>query len=104
MNNNYYLFNNALNSPQPMWSLREAVQHLLTMKQTQEAVLAELEDFQALLQNEEREEDEDVVLEVMDFLTGWCSPHMTLSETPLPLSASPTFHHLSPVLAQPLAH
>ena len=25
-----------------------------------------------------RETDEDVVLEVMDFLTGWCSPHMRL--------------------------
>lgn len=103
MNNNFYLFNQALKSPQAMWSLREAVQYLLTQKRTREAVLAELEDFQALLQKEEREEDEDVVLEVMDFLTGWCSPQMALSETLLPQSPSPTFPHLSPVLAQPIA-
>lgn len=25
-----------------------------------------------------REDDEDVVLEVMDFLTGWSSPHVRL--------------------------
>lgn len=80
-------FNDALNSPEPIWSLREAVQDLLTRGQMQEVVLAELENFQDMLQEEEREEDEDVVLEVMDFLTGWCSPHMTISERPLPALA-----------------
>lgn len=26
-----------------------------------------------------RDADEDAVLEVMDFLVGWCSPHMSLA-------------------------
>jgi len=26
-----------------------------------------------------RETDEDSLVEVMDFLTGWCSPHMSLA-------------------------
>ena len=36
-------------------------------------VLNDLEEFRELLR--EHGEDEDVVLDVMDFLTGWCSPH-----------------------------
>lgn len=76
-------FNQALKSPQPIWSLREVVQDLLAQGRRRETVLADLEYFQDVLQEKEREEDEDIVLEVMDFLTGWCSPHMTLAQPPL---------------------
>jgi hypothetical protein len=42
--------------------------------QTKEAILARLE---ALL-GSVSDEQEDVLLEVMDFLVGWCSPHMRI--------------------------
>ena len=40
-----------------------------------------IEDFEALrahFEQQGEEEREDAVLEAMDFLYGWCSPHMKL--------------------------
>jgi len=34
-----------------------------------------LEEFRLVLGSRGREDDQDVVLEVLDFLTGWCGPH-----------------------------
>jgi hypothetical protein len=47
-----------------------------------------------------REKDEDAVMDVMDFLVGWCSPHMRLStDSPTP-SADPSATN-GPVLPTP---
>lgn len=43
-----------------------------------ERLQEQLEALRARLRHEQREEDEDAVLEVLDFLTGWSSPHMTI--------------------------
>ena len=43
-----------------------------------EAILANMENLAFKLRETGREIEEDVVLDVMDFLIGWCSPHMSL--------------------------
>jgi hypothetical protein len=68
----------ALKSEQPLEHLRRIVQGLLAQGQDRDAILKELENFRNVLREMGREEDEDIVLEVMDFLVGWCSPHMKL--------------------------
>ena len=68
----------ALRSERPIWRLRDVVQSLLAQGQEREAVVAELEHFRCFLHAMGRDEDEDIVLEVMDFLVGWSSPHMKL--------------------------
>ena len=40
--------------------------------------LGVLERFRQQLHTQDREADEDKVLDVMDRLVGWCSPHTTL--------------------------
>jgi hypothetical protein len=71
-------FEKALQGGQPTTCLREVVRGLLAQGYTRQTVLDELETFRRLLQQSGRLEDEDVVLEVLDFLAGWCSPHMAL--------------------------
>lgn len=73
------LFEESLNTDQPTARLREAIHLLLKEpKRTRDALLAELEEFRTILRAHHRESDEDVVLEVMDFLVGWASPQATL--------------------------
>jgi hypothetical protein len=69
-------FAQVLHTQQPRVRLRETVRSLLDQDRTREALLADLEHFRGVLREAGRDEDEDVVLEVMDFLVGWCSPHM----------------------------
>jgi hypothetical protein len=72
----YNQYDEALRSDQPVLCLREVVQELLTEGQDRRALLVELEHLRGWLRETGREESEDVVLEVMDFVVGWCSPHM----------------------------
>jgi hypothetical protein len=71
-------FQAALASEEPREGLRQAVAHELEGGTSRENVLAQLEQLRADLRARGREDDEDVVLEVMDFVTGFCSPHMRL--------------------------
>ena len=68
----------ALASEKPLESLRRTVARELEAGVTRERLIAQLEELRADLRRSGREDDEDVVLEVMDFLTGWSSPHMRL--------------------------
>jgi hypothetical protein len=68
----------ALRSSQPVNELRNLVLHLLADGQTREAILGLLESARQQLRKVDREADEDTVMDVMDFLVGWCSPHMKL--------------------------
>lgn len=54
--------------------LRRAVEHELRAGTPGEQVVARLEALRAGLPDS----DEDVVLEVLDFVTGWCSPQVRL--------------------------
>lgn len=47
--------------------------------QSQDSILDFFDQARKALGAAGREADEDAVLEVMDFLVGWCSPHMDLS-------------------------
>jgi hypothetical protein len=68
----------ALACDQPLHRLRDTVRGLLDQGHARAAIVDELERFRAVLRRAGREDDEDVVLEVMDFLVGWSSPHMKL--------------------------
>ena len=68
----------ALRSSEPVKELRTVVLHLLADGQTRVAILEWLERARQQLRQAERETDEDAVMDVMDFLVGWCSPHMKL--------------------------
>ncbi|MBA2447479.1 MAG: hypothetical protein H0V51_05580 [Chloroflexi bacterium] len=71
-------YEQALRSEQPRECLTAVVRDLVTKGGHREAILIELEDLRRILQVEGRDGDEDVVLEVMDFLVGFCSPQMRI--------------------------
>lgn len=71
-------FYKALASDTPLESLRRAVADKLETGVPREQLVGELEELRLDLRRSGRQEDEDVVLEVMDFLTGFSSPHMRL--------------------------
>ncbi len=68
----------ALTSSEPVNELRNWLLQLLADGQTREAILELLEHARQQLRQANRETDEDAVMDVMDFLFGWCSPHMKL--------------------------
>ncbi len=71
-------FDGALYADRPLDVLREVVQSLLAASYDRQVMIENLTAFALELRAAEREADEDVVFDVLDFLTGWCSPHMKL--------------------------
>ncbi len=69
-------FDAALHSSQPLMQLRATVSALLDQDWTRDELLEQLEAFRETLALAGRDNDEDAVLEAMDFLVGWCSPHL----------------------------
>jgi hypothetical protein len=67
-------FRAALASENRLDDLRRAAEHALLAGTPREQVVARLGALRAGLPDS----DEDVVLEVLDFVTGWCSPHVRL--------------------------
>lgn len=60
-------------------ALRELAGELLRSGVPRDAVYQELEALRPLLAQEWGMEDaEDQVLDVMDYVAGWCSPHMKI--------------------------
>ena len=73
------VFELALRQPGPRdQNLAAMVKANLVAGQSRTDALAELTRFREELASAGRDEDEDVVLEVMDYLTGWASPHLKL--------------------------
>jgi hypothetical protein len=68
----------AVCAENPTERLSEVVRGLVSQGQQRGSIYAELEKLRTTLQKIGRDEAEDAVLEVMDFLTGWCSPHMKI--------------------------
>lgn len=56
-------------------NLRQTAKECLAGGSERANVQRELEELYRELQNEGREEDEDVVMEALDLFTGWCNPH-----------------------------
>jgi hypothetical protein len=68
----------ALASSEPVRELRNLVVALFAEGQTRESVLELFERARQELRAANRETAKDAVTDVMDFLVGWCSPHMKL--------------------------
>ncbi len=96
------LLEQALASPNPALELRSVIMRLNSQGLTKETLLERLERTRETLREAGRERDEDLVLDVMDFLAGWCSPHMKLRlEKPFP-SRESALANGSPVRLTPL--
>ena len=85
-------FEDALRSPDPVNELRSFVTRRFSKGDDKETVLGLFEKARQELRQAGRETDEDAVTDVMDFLLGWCSPHMKLTpdEKPARNSNGPT--------------
>jgi hypothetical protein len=68
----------VLNSPEPRARLREWVIEKSSKGTEKASILKLLEDTRIALRESGRDEEEDIVLDVMDFVVGWCSPHMKI--------------------------
>jgi hypothetical protein len=68
----------ALRSPEPLNELRALALHLFEQGQAPRTVLELFEGARQRLRQANRDADEDLVTDCMDFLVGWCSPHMKL--------------------------
>jgi hypothetical protein len=74
------LFELANNTPPaslvlPLWRLAGGV---LDAGYPREQLIEDFDNLRAHFEQQGEEEREDAVLEVMDFLYRWCSPHMKL--------------------------
>ena len=77
--NEFGVFEMALRQPGPRdQNLAAVVKANLVDGQDRADALAGLTRFRQELARAGRDEDEDIVLEVMDYLAGWASPHLKL--------------------------
>jgi hypothetical protein len=68
----------TLHSSQPPEELRSLVLRLHAEGFDQAAILERFENVRRQLREAGREKEEDAILDVMDLITGWCSPSMKL--------------------------
>lgn len=68
----------ALRSSEPTTKLSEAVRALVAQGHERAALNTELERLRESLAAGGREAEEDAVLDVMDYMSGFCSPHMRI--------------------------
>jgi hypothetical protein len=71
-------FHAALHSPEPLLRMRDLVRNELEHGVSRAEVLGQIESLRIELRGGGREQDEDVILEVTDFVTGWSSPHLRI--------------------------
>ncbi len=74
------IFEQALASSNRVGELRKIAQEMLDGGAQPEVVLKRFEQIRASLRESGREDDEDTIMDVMDMISGWCSPHMTLRQ------------------------
>ena len=68
-------FQDALQQEDPLMALRQTIIDLRAEGFSKNQLQSELESFHSVVTNEA---DEDLVVDVMDFLWGFCSPHMRI--------------------------
>ena len=68
----------SIKSRQDSVVLRDIARSLLDAGMTRESLLGSLEHLRSEFQNAGDSEAEDITLEVMDYLVGWCSPNMRI--------------------------
>jgi hypothetical protein len=69
----------ALAGPDSLNQLQLLVKKLQSEGLSNDSILQLFEQARQHLREQGRQHDEDVVMELMDFLVGWCSPHMKLA-------------------------
>jgi hypothetical protein len=74
-------FENALHTDEPSVRLRQLALDLAAEGYSPPAVLDLFETFRAVLQSFHREAEEDLVLETMDAIVGWCNESAKLFPT-----------------------
>lgn len=72
------LYELALRLVEPTQALRGVVVAAIAGGDDRDTQRTFLENYRVHLQSEGRDSDEDVVLDVLDFLTGFASPHMRI--------------------------
>jgi len=70
----------ALGSANPFQAVRSLAEGLLQGGESRDAVVAKLEQARRQFHEEGRGAEEDVVLDVMDVVVDWCSPHMRIGK------------------------
>jgi hypothetical protein len=68
----------ALAGPDSLNKLLLLVKKLQSQGVSNDSILQLFEQVRQQLRAQGREQEEDLIMEVMDFLVGWCSPHMKL--------------------------
>ena len=68
----------GIRSKQDTRALREIVVSLFDAGVTQESLLDGLKHLRKEFREAGDDEAEDAILEVMDYVVGWCSPHMRI--------------------------
>jgi len=75
-------FERALHAGEPVRELRALALRLSSQGYDRTALVEKFEAVRQQLRLADREADEDAVMDVLDFLTGWCSPHMQWPHVP----------------------
>jgi hypothetical protein len=71
-------FHEALHSSEPAIQMRDLVRAELEHDVSRREILGQLESLRIELRGSGRGDEGGVVLDVMDFVSGWSSPHMQL--------------------------
>jgi hypothetical protein len=83
-------FEQALRSANPLSALVSLAMQSLSQGENDVTILERFEIVRQALRQANREQDEYAVMDVMDFLVGWCSPHMQLPTNPTSQAAAPS--------------
>src|SRR4051812_46057162 len=90
----------ALTGPAPLDQLRALVRRLQAQGEDQPRILELFESARRHLRASGRDAEEDTLMEAMDFLVGWCSPHVSLEPknpaSPPPKDAPPRGAAIAP--------
>lgn len=68
----------ALRADDRLGQLRAMAIELLAAGTERQELLDALEGVRAMLRSQDREADEDTVMELMDIVADYCSPHMKI--------------------------
>ena len=73
----------ALHSPEPFKQLHALAVYLLDQGSDRATVIQDFKKVQRQLRAADREAEEDVLMDVLDCLEDWCSPHMRIESAPV---------------------
>ena len=94
-------FEKALSALEPVAALRTLVFELSAEGFDKATILQIFEAQQQRRRSANRETDADAIMDVMDFLVGWCSPHMKLlPDEPVIAKSSKLSIYLEPDVAE----